>query len=95
LPLPVYLHAQYLTYLVCRPVLDGLSATRQIRRLEDEKVLPYSVPIVAVSGNARSEWTERAQNAGMDGFLRKPYNRAELQELLGRWGPAEKPLVTN
>jgi CheY-like chemotaxis protein len=72
-----------------RPILDGLSATREIRRLEDEKILPYSVPIVAVSGNARSEWTDRAQNAGMDGFLRKPYNRAELQELLSRWGSAE------
>lgn len=52
------------------------------------------MPIVAVSGNARSEWTERAQNAGMDGFLRKPYNRAELQELLSRWGPVETTVLT-
>jgi CheY-like chemotaxis protein len=70
-------------------VLDGLAATRRIRELEAETVLPHSVPIVAVSGNARSEWSDRAQSAGMDGFLRKPYNRAELEELVNRWRPKE------
>jgi CheY-like chemotaxis protein len=70
-----------------RPVLDGLAATRRIRELEDAGVLPQSVPIVAVSGNARSEWTDRARNSGMDGFLRKPYDKTELQELLERWRP--------
>jgi two-component system, sensor histidine kinase len=74
-----------------RPVLDGLAATREIRQLEANHILPYSVPIVAVSGNARSEWTERARNAGMDGFLRKPYNRTQLQEVLGRWRPIGTP----
>jgi CheY-like chemotaxis protein len=71
----------------CRPVLDGLAAIRRIRELEAETVLPHNVPIVAVSGNARSEWSDRAQSAGMDGFLRKPYNRAELEELVDRWWP--------
>jgi CheY-like chemotaxis protein len=49
-------------------VLDGLGATRRIREFEDAGAFgAYSVPIVAVSGNARDEWTERAQRSGMDG----------------------------
>jgi CheY-like chemotaxis protein len=83
-----------LTSSYIRPVLDGLSATRKIRQLEAEGVLPHSVPIVAVSGNARSEWTDRARNAGMDGFLRKPYNKSELQELLARWRSGERTMDT-
>jgi CheY-like chemotaxis protein len=52
-------------------VLDGLGATRRIRELEESGAFgAYSVPIVAVSGNARDEWTERAQHSGMDGWCR-------------------------
>lgn len=42
------------------PVLDGLEATKRIRELEAERKLPGVVPIVAVSGNARSEHAKRA-----------------------------------
>jgi CheY-like chemotaxis protein len=72
--------------------MDGLAATRRIRELEEEGALRSSPPIVAVSGNARSEWTDRARDAGMDGFLRKPYSKAELQELLGRWRTGRRML---
>jgi CheY-like chemotaxis protein len=65
--------------------MNGLEATRQIRRLEEASTLTYSVPIVAVSGNARPEWAERARDAGMDGFIRKPYGKAELEAVVGSW----------
>jgi CheY-like chemotaxis protein len=89
-----------LSHLLCirlssRPILDGLGATRRIRELEQEGVLAFSRPIVAVSGNARSEWTDRARDAGMDGFLRKPYNKAELQELLDRWRSGQRGAGTS
>jgi CheY-like chemotaxis protein len=74
-----------------RPILDGLGATRKIRQLEADGVLAHRVPIVAVSGNARSEWTQRARSAGMDAFVRKPYSKAELAELLQRWRSASAP----
>jgi CheY-like chemotaxis protein len=67
------------------PRLDGLSASRRIRELESEGKASRPLPIVAVSGNARAEWTERAEAAGMNGFIRKPYSKAELQELLARY----------
>jgi CheY-like chemotaxis protein len=68
-----------------RPVLDGLAATQEIRALEDAEHTARRVPIVAVSGNARSEWADRARAAGMDGFVRKPYGRAELEAVVNTW----------
>jgi CheY-like chemotaxis protein len=46
-----------------RPVLDGLGATQRIRELEAQGMLKYVVPVVAVSGNARSEWTVRINSS--------------------------------
>jgi CheY-like chemotaxis protein len=65
-----------------RPVLDGLGATRKIRQLEADGVLTPAVPIVAVSGNARSD---RAREAGMNGFVRKPYGKTELAHVVDTW----------
>jgi CheY-like chemotaxis protein len=60
-------------------VLDGLGATRMLR------AAGARVPIIAVSGNARAEWADRAREAGMDGFVRKPYGRPELAQVLDAW----------
>lgn len=56
--------------------MDGLEATRNIRLGETNgKYIGRRVPIVAVSANARQVYAERAEDAGMDGFLRKPYSK--------------------
>jgi hypothetical protein len=48
------------------------------------------VMLILFNHKSRSSMAQdRAQNAGMDGFLRKPYNRAELEELLSRWRPKD------
>jgi CheY-like chemotaxis protein len=74
-----------LIVVTLRPVLDGLSATKRIREMEGNGTLRGRVPIIAVSGNARSEWTERATCVGMDGFIRKPYSKKELNEVIARF----------
>jgi len=57
------------------PVLDGLSATREIRKLHP----PYGkVPIYAVSANALSQHHEQTKAAGMNGHINKPIQPAEL-----------------
>lgn len=45
------------------PILEGMEATRRIRQMEAENVLPGIIPIVAVSGNARPEYAKRAVRA--------------------------------
>ena len=47
------------------PVMDGLTCAREIRRLEQRKVIQGHVPIIAVTANARAEQIETATGAGM------------------------------
>jgi len=67
------------------PLLDGFSATREIRRLEREGALadrPNRVPIVAITANAISGDRELCEAAGMDHYLTKPIDSLKLIELL-------------
>jgi len=69
------------------PRLDGLEATRRIRRLEDEGAHPR-VPIVAMTANAMAGDREACLAAGMDDYLSKPLRSRDLQATLARWlGP--------
>lgn len=66
------------------PVLDGLAATQHIRA--KEKTQNHArVPIIALTANAYAEDRERCQSAGMDDFLAKPVNFAQLQAMVDRW----------
>ncbi|MBV9613714.1 MAG: response regulator, partial [Acidobacteriaceae bacterium] len=60
----------------CRmPVMDGYAATRQIRQLPG----PISqVPIIALTASALKEDRERAEQAGMNDFVSKPFRGREL-----------------
>ncbi|KAG8997175.1 hypothetical protein FRB93_000461 [Tulasnella sp. JGI-2019a] len=60
------------------PVMDGHTATREIRRLEREGVLTMRNQILALTGNARQGQIEAAMSAGMDDIIIKPYKIDEL-----------------
>jgi CheY-like chemotaxis protein len=66
------------------PVLDGLEATRQIRRMEESK--HSHTPIVALSAGALAEERERCIQAGMDEYVSKPFTDDSLRTVLARWG---------
>ena len=63
------------------PVLDGLSATREIRALPGRATLP----IVAMTANAMSGDRERSLAAGMNDHVVKPIEPALLFHALLRW----------
>lgn len=53
-------------------VLDGFGATRRIRRLEAEGVLPRRLRVIALTANVTTESEDACRAAGMDAFLPKP-----------------------
>lgn len=65
------------------PVMDGLEATRSIRRKEADKSLPH-LPILALTANVQREDIDACLTAGMDGFLSKPFDRDALEEAISR-----------
>jgi len=61
------------------PVMDGLEATRAIRRSSGPG---RNVPIVAMTANAFAADREACRKAGMNGFLPKPVERDDLLSVL-------------
>ena len=65
------------------PDMDGMAATRAIRA--DASLGDAArVPIIALTAHAMSGDRERFLAAGMDGYLSKPVERAELERELAR-----------
>ncbi|MBU5635339.1 response regulator [Geomonas sp. Red69] len=73
-----------LVFMDCQmPELDGYEATRAIR--EQERGSGRHTPIIALTAHAMAGSRECCLSAGMDDFLSKPFNLAQLQELIERW----------
>ncbi|GAB3909869.1 hypothetical protein GCM10028803_48390 [Larkinella knui] len=62
------------------PVMDGLTATQQIRQQ-----LGLQIPVVAVTSNPEFDARPRCQEAGMDDFLAKPIQKKQLEGILERF----------
>lgn len=61
------------------PILDGYSATREIRSLERESG-PTSIPILALTAYALADEREKSFEAGCNGHLTKPIAKKDLIE---------------
>ncbi|MDP9010747.1 MAG: response regulator [Pseudomonadota bacterium] len=63
------------------PVMDGYQATREIRRREDGT---SHIPIIALTADAMQGAEQQCREAGMDDYLTKPLDRAQLSERIAR-----------
>ncbi|WP_147170599.1 hybrid sensor histidine kinase/response regulator [Pseudomonas sp. SJZ079] len=66
------------------PVLDGFSATEQLRAWETVERRERT-PVVALTAHILSEHKERARQVGMDGHMAKPVELSQLRELIEYW----------
>lgn len=62
------------------PVIDGLAATRAIRKLNGFK----ETPIVAVSAHDTSDFQSEALAAGCNSYITKPIDFGNLETLIAR-----------
>ncbi|TLD45538.1 MAG: Sensory/regulatory protein RpfC [Accumulibacter sp.] len=62
------------------PQIDGIEATRRIRRLPAYE----SVPIIGLSGNVLANVVDECQRAGMNDFVGKPFSMDALLEAVTR-----------
>jgi len=63
------------------PRVDGLVATRQIRKLEGGR----NTPIIFLSGQAEPVKRDAAYEAGCNDFLIKPFDIDEVLRVVRRW----------
>ena len=62
------------------PVIDGLAATRLIRKLPEFE----STPIIAVSAHDTSDFQSEAIEAGCNTYVTKPIDFNELEQLIAK-----------
>lgn len=69
---------------IMMPVMDGLTATKEIRKIEFETQVDAGarVKIVAITANAFEDDRSKFFEAGMDYYLNKPVEIEELNRIL-------------
>eukprot|EP01103_Thecamoeba_quadrilineata_P011208 TRINITY_DN2627_c0_g1_i1.p1 TRINITY_DN2627_c0_g1~~TRINITY_DN2627_c0_g1_i1.p1 ORF type:complete len:968 (+),score=212.89 TRINITY_DN2627_c0_g1_i1:1875-4778(+) len=66
---------------VCMPVMDGLTATKEIRTFERSRDL-RPTPIIALSALVMTQDRDACEKAGMNGFLEKPVKLLALKSII-------------
>jgi len=64
------------------PEMDGFTATRMIRNLEDSR---KNIPVIAITAHALKGDKEKCLEAGMDDYITKPINAKHLSKVLDSW----------
>lgn len=72
------------------PVMDGRKATEIIRGMEGEAF--QSLPVIALTADAVQGVREELFQAGMNDFVSKPIDVADVSRVLRQWLPGEKVL---
>nr|WP_233466966.1 response regulator [Dolichospermum flos-aquae] len=76
-----------LIFMDCQmPILDGLAATKEIRRRPVSSFPKHQQPVViAITANAMKEDQKICLDAGMDDYLSKPVAKDKLAAMLELW----------
>ena len=73
---------KYILMDISMPVMNGMSATREIRKFEEEQGVQEPAKIIALTGMGSDVAQYEARDAGFDQFLSKPVKFRDLVKLL-------------
>ncbi|MEQ9298892.1 MAG: response regulator [Cyclobacteriaceae bacterium] len=65
------------------PIMDGIECTKQVRALSDDS--KNSIPIIAITGNAKNYTLKDFNQMGINDFLPKPLNFDSLVEIVKKY----------
>ncbi|WP_445370724.1 EAL domain-containing protein [Methylomonas sp. HW2-6] len=68
------------------PVMDGFTATRNLRE-QETAAGKGRVPVIALTADVQKGIQDQCHAAGMDGYLSKPFSKDQLRALLATWLP--------
>jgi len=69
---------------IAMPIMDGVSATKEILAYEKEQNKEHT-PIIAVTANALKGDKERFLNDGLDDYIAKPAKQKDIQSILEKY----------
>ena len=69
------------------PVMDGMEATREIRKWEHER-RQTPATIIALTGLGSATSRKEAYDSGVNMFLTKPVRLSEMRKILEDWEPS-------
>ncbi|NRD74116.1 response regulator [Shewanella sp. VB17] len=77
-------HPHYAAILMdcMMPVMDGFTATEQIRNIEKERNMSRRIPIIALTASVLDDDIQKCFDVGMDDYLSKPFKMKALKEKL-------------
>lgn len=67
------------------PVMDGYTATRTIRLIEQQERPGFETPIIALTAHATETHETRCRRSGANDFLTKPIRRERLLKTVRQW----------
>ncbi|MBI9090187.1 MAG: response regulator [Desulfobacterium sp.] len=84
-----------LVFMDCQmPIMDGYQASAEIRRKEQHQGRAATVPIIALTANALKDDKKRCLAVGMDDYMSKPLQKAQLLSVLEKWCEIAPPETT-
>lgn len=67
------------------PKIDGLRVARLIKEHEDKALVTTRTPIIVITANSFPGTKQLALDAGVDGYINKPYEITELRTQVARF----------
>ncbi len=61
------------------PLMDGFETARELRKSG------CKIPIIAITASEQEEDKLKCVESGMDGFLTKPFNKLDFDEVIKQW----------